>query len=185
MAKFMNFKQSMHDRINRRMDQLQRVADKLHRRVDAGQIGGEEGRIWLEQFAVGRGFQIAGGDFIIGDSINIDPEYKYIGPDILAYWGEVPLSSDPVDYVITNYFECFPSPLRVLTEWYSQLKPGGIVAMVLRNSDAYYNENPLSNKKRVSCFTVNTIKFYLERVGFTVERLETWDKEIRVVAKKP
>ena len=181
----MNFKQSMHDRINRRMDQLQRSADKLHRMIDNDQLGGEEGRIWLDQFAVGKGFQIAGGDFIIGESANIDPMQKYIAPDILAFWDEVPFG-EPVDYFVTNYFECFSSPLRILTEWYSQLNSGGTVAMVLRDADTYTDKaGPLSNKNRINCFTPITIRFYLERAGFEVTSLKATNGEIRVVAKKP
>lgn len=180
-----NFKQSMHDRINKRMEQLQKVADRLHRAIDSGQAGGEESRVWLDRFAVGKGYQIAGGDYIIGDSVNIDPMQKYLAPDILAFWDEVPFGEE-IDFVVTNYFECFPSPLRTLTEWFSQLKPRGVVAMVLRDADCYYKEKagPLANKNRVSCFNKHTIKFYFERAGFTIEIIEQVEREIRIVGRK-
>lgn len=180
-----NFKQSLHERIDRRMKQLEKVADRLHRMVDQDKLGGEEGRIWLDQYAVGRGFQIAGGDFLVGEATNIDPMTKYMGPDILAYWDEVPFGEE-VDYFVTNYFECFPSPLRTLTEWYSQLRSGGVVAMVLRDP-RFYDEpaGPMANKNRVNCFTSDTIRCYLVRAGFIIQYLAIINEEIRVVGKKP
>src|SRR3990167_4536233 len=92
----------------------------------------------------------------------------------------------PLDYVVTNYLECFPDPLRVLIDWRARLRPGGVLAIVARDSNCYEaHRGPLVNHRRVSCFTLTTLRFYLERAGCDVKGYSFAAPEMRVVAVRP
>lgn len=182
----MDSKKSMHDRIEKRIRHLQSLADRLHRLIDKGILGGEEARLWLDQWTVGIGYNIACGDFIIGESWGVDGDTAKIAPDVLLDWQHVPMEVEVIDHIVTNYLECFSDPMRTLEDWHARLKPGGIVAIVARDVDAYKGEpkGPLSNRHRRSCFSMASLKCYLEAVGFTVIREERWERELRVAARK-
>lgn len=176
----------MHDRVDARMEKLQAAANRLHRQIDKGILGGEEARIWLDKYAVGVGYNIACGDFVLGESIGVDGDAAKIAPDVLLDWQNVPLEADKLDHIVTNYFECFSDPMRILEDWYVRLKLGGWLAIVCRDADAYLPglAGPLANRHRRSCFTLKTLTYYLQATGFVIEEFERWEKELRVAARK-
>lgn len=181
----MDYRDSMRLRLQRRKDKLISYIDKLIRKVDAGILGGEPGRIWLDQFAIGNGVNLCCGDFPIGDSLGIDGDPAKIAIDIWGladhYTGEL----DPLDFVVTNYLECFPDPLGILKSWSSRIRQGGVFAAVACNVDRYENfSGPLANPRRLNCFSPAALKFYFERAGFIVKVLELEDKEIRIMGEK-
>ena len=176
---------SMHARAYEREKYMREIFSKLHRKIDEGRIGGEEGRIWLEQFCVGQGVQVCCGDFSIGDSLGIDQDLRMLATDLLAYGDRIPEALAPLDYIVTNYFECFPDPLRVLGQWASVLRPEGILGIVCRDSESYEEQaGPLTNRNRQSCFTITTLRCYLARAGFEVIQWEGLGKELRVAARR-
>jgi SAM-dependent methyltransferase len=181
-----DLKKDMHARIDARLKFLQDKADKVHRLIDRGIIGGEEGRLWLDQFAHGIGYNIGCGDFLLGDAAGVDGQKNMLASDLFMDWEEVPMQEGQADFIVTNYLEVFPNPLRILEDWVTRLKQGGVVAIVARNAEAYAGESkgPLANKRRRSCFTASTLKCYLEAAGFVVFREEKWEKELRIAARK-
>lgn len=179
-------KQKMHERLDRREEQIQSWFAKLRRLVDAEKIGGEEGRLWLDKFAVGRGLNIACGDFPIGESWGVDFDPRKVAID---YWGFgdkiIDDEFENLDFIVTNYFEYLHDPLKVLSDWSRVLKSDGILAMVMGDTDNYENSlGPLENKRRRHCFTLKTITCYLTRAGFKLVDYEIVDRELRIVAKK-
>lgn len=184
----MHDRDKMKARVDKRLKQITEWCEKLHRQIDQGVIGGESGREWLDQYAAGeKGLNIACGDFAIGDSQGVDYDDRKIA---INFWGLgdcLPHDDGELDYIVTNYLECFDRPLMVLREWYRVLKPGGILAIVARDSDQFEdNKGPMANKNRKTCFTEKTLQFHLERAGFVVRwsSIYTPDKELRVEAKK-
>lgn len=153
--------------------------------IDADRLGGEPGRIWLDQYAIGVGVNLCCGDFPIGESLGIDADPEKIAVDIWGladhYYDDLP----PLDFVVTNYLECFPDPLGVLKTWNKKLKPGGVFAVVACNTDMYANSaGPLANHRRVNCFSTLTLKAYFEAAGFKVEKVDLEDKELRLMGRK-
>lgn len=140
---------------------------------------------WLEQFAVGNGFDIAAGNFPtmmadgsgfvraidVGNHVaNFVNGFRHAG-DHLPF-----LEDSSCDFIITNYFEVFENTQRTLKEWHRVLKSGGVLAMILTDAEhPEYNKpaGPLTNHHRQHCYTSLTIRRYFERVGFkdiTVEK---------------
>jgi SAM-dependent methyltransferase len=176
---------SMHARLHQREERIHELFKKAHRLVDEGKMGGEEGRIWLEKYCVGKGVQVCCGDFSLGDSIGVDLDARKVAMDLWIGADLYYLESEPLDYIVTNYLECLPEPLRVLEEWARHVKPGGVLAIVCRDAEAYEDEaGPLVNHRRVSCFTITTLRCYLARAGFEVFAWENLQKELRVAARK-
>ncbi len=172
-------------RIDLRVEKILAHVQKLKRQIDAGQIAGEEGRVWLEQFCVGVGVQLCAGDFAIKDAIGIDTDIRKLGLDLWAYADRFVGDMAPLDYVVTNSLELFPDTLRMLTEWGRMLKTDGVFAIVGRDAEAYEEEaGPLENAHRMSCFTITTLRCYLARAGFEVFKWENFGKELRVAARK-
>lgn len=172
-------------RIDLRVEKILAHVQKLKRQIDAGQIAGEEGRIWLEQFCTGVGMQLCAGDFAIADAIGVDTDLRKIGLDLWAYADRFVGDLGPLDYVVTNCLELFPDTLRMLTEWGRMLKTGGVFAIVCRDAEAYEEDmGPLVNSRRMSCFTFTTLGCYLERAGFKVFNWENYGKELRVAARR-
>jgi len=177
----------IHERLNKREKQIASWFAKIHRQVDAGKIGGEPGREWLDKWAVGRGLNIACGDFPIGESLGMDLDAKKVAIDFWGFGDSIirdQLGEDGLDHVVTNYLECFPNPLKLLQDWHSFLKPGGIVAIVCCNSSAYEaGAGPMMNKKRINCFTYDTLSRYLIRAGFEIVECEKDGTELRIAAR--
>ena len=114
----MDYKPLMIQRIQDRKDKIISYCDKIIRLIEAGKMGGEAGRLWLEQFAVGVGLNLGCGDFSIGDSYGVDGDSRVLGMDIWAQADRY-INSGPYDYVITNYLDCFPDILGTLKNWSS------------------------------------------------------------------
>ena len=131
----------------------------------------EANRIWLDGFTGGKGFDIACGDFLIGDvvqALGVDGAPKMLGTD---YWSEGDdlkwQPSNTLDYVVSNYLDGMPAPLKALTEWYRVIKPGGAVAVISRDAETYASpRGALENGRRQSCYTQLILKNYLNRAGF-------------------
>jgi SAM-dependent methyltransferase len=182
-------KSEMHKRLDRVEERFNKDLGKLRRAIDAGRIGGEEDRLWLDaQIEEGaRGFDICCGDFPIGDSEGIDGDIRKLGVSHHFVNGEELSIADAeeLDFVVTNYFDVFPHPMSVLQEWNRVLKRGGLLALICRDADAYEGDlGPFTNKHRCSAFTTKTIRCYLTRAGFVnikVERTDTRSLRVRGV----
>lgn len=131
----------------------------------------EANRIWLDQFAAeGIGFDIACGDFLIGEvvqAIGIDGTKTQHGTDWAVDIADLKFQDDnTLDYIVSNYIDCAPAPLPAFTEWVRVLKPGGVLAAVCRDSDTYTTElGALRNIRRHSCYTDKTLRHYMTRAG--------------------
>lgn len=178
-------------RLERRKEAIADRVERAKRRVLEGRIGGEEDRIWLDEFGKeGKGLDIACGDFLIGNVDNtegVDGYLYRVGSEhFFMDGGELTNQEhDSLDFIVTNYFDVFPNVLKVLNEWHRVLKPGGRLGIVCRNAEAYGGGmGPLRNSKRVSLFTDVTLRYYLVRAGFTDVVIEKYDTSLRARAKK-
>lgn len=174
-------------RLDHRKEVLLRHFDSLYRLVDRGDLDGtEDGREWLEKYCVGVGVQLCPGDFALGNSIGIDMDNSKIATDVWGFVDQITGGLPPLDYIVTNYLEHFPDTIRILDDWASNLRPGGVLAIVCRDTDSYHNAiGPLNNDRRHQCFTRRTLTAYLARVGLGVFEWEHAEKELRIAARKP
>jgi SAM-dependent methyltransferase len=176
------YMKSLHDRLDRRVkaitDKAERIKQNYLNHKKFNDHESEANRIWLDQFANGTGFDIACGDFVIANAesttFGVDGAPKMLGTDfcvegeILSFQGD-----NTLDYVVTNYLDGIGNPLKALTEWFRVTKPGGVVAIVCRDSDAYSTPmGALSNSHRQSCYTATTLKNYLLRAGYSDVKVE-------------
>ena len=178
----------MHANLDRRQNFLMEIFASVRKDIDAGRYDNTHAcREWLERFAVGVGLNICAGEFSIGNAIGVNNDARALATDHWAFADRFAADMEPLDYIVTNYLECFPDPLRVLQDWRMRMRVGGVIAIVTRNADLYVDgdmRGPLENHRRFSCFTMGTLCFYLERAGFTVYTRETFEKEIRVAARR-
>lgn len=153
--------------------------------IEADQLGGEPGRIWLDQYAIGLGVNICCGDFSVGESLGIDKDPEKIAIDLWGLADHYYNDLGPLDFVVTNYLEFTPDPLNFIKGWTKKLKPNGIFAVVACNADKYDNwAGPLANHRRINCFTPVTLKMYFQEAGCFVHKIELEDKEVRLAARK-
>lgn len=171
-------------RLDRRREVLLRHFDSLYRLLESGDLDGTEpAREWLEKYCVGTGVQLCPGDFSLGDSIGIDIDTSKVGADVWGHVDQFTRDLPPLDYVVTNYLEYFPNTNRILRDWTTSLRHGGVFAIVTRNTDAYMDPiGPLRNERRCHCFSFRTLSAYLTRAGLRVRDWEVVDQEIRVAA---
>jgi len=168
----------MHQRVDKRSYRIHRLIETY---IEHPVVGGEEDRLWLEQYAVGTGLDIACGDFLIGMSIGIDKNNEklgqtWVGPGDTLYR----FDTDSMDYIVSNYFECFPDPSKVLREWHRVLKPGGTLAIVVANAVKYVGELGLfCNEHRLSAFTEQILSNHLHKAQFHDVNIELNEKQIR------
>ncbi|MHA2066702.1 MAG: hypothetical protein ACXABY_20210 [Candidatus Thorarchaeota archaeon] len=172
-------------RLDRRVQTITDRAEKVKRRyvADCDRIGeapGEDERLWLDQFAKGNGLDIACGDFLCGDANGVDGHERMVGCD---WWceGDELAFQEPgkLDFVVTNYLDGFANPLKALNEWWRCIRPGGIIAIITRDSDAYVGPTgPLENARRQMAYNVNTLKFFLGRAGFVNVTVVADDKRL-------
>ena len=141
----------------------------------------EANRIWLDQFTGGVGFDIAVGDFPLGagvQAIGIDGAANAFGVDWVTEGDDLRFQgNDTLDYVVTNYLDGMGNPLKCLHEWARVVKPGGTVAVVVRDADHYTTAlGALQNARRNSVFTQKTLSQYLFRVGLKSVSVEKHPK---------
>ena len=172
--------------LDRREQFLKGVFESVRKDVRLGRYDDTHAcREWLAQWCVGVGVNLCAGEFQIADSIGINTDPKALATDHWAFADRFAPELPPLDYVVTNYLECFPDPLRLLMDWHARMRKGGVLAVVARNSALYEQAmGPLENHRRSSCFSINTLCMYLERAGFSVFEIETHEKEIRVAAHR-
>ncbi len=194
--KFDNFQDYMKWRLDLRVESVRARADKCIRRFvdklsDEEAEKTESDRLWLDQFAVGSGLDIACGDFLIGaeeQAVGVDGDRRYIGADIHSEGDELAFQSpETLDYVVTNYLEGMPYPLNALNEWWRVLRPGGKLAIICRDANSYppkYLKGALSNGSRQNTYTSVTLGHYLYRAGFTDYKYEEVGGGIRATAVK-
>lgn len=182
---------SISERLDRREEYYKVAVARLRRAIEKGTIGEdtEKVRTWLEQFCIGRGLDICTGDFPIhDDAIGIDGDERKLGAHYNIQ-GEAltPIASGTMDYVVTNYFDCFPNPLQALLEWNRVLKPGSRLAFSCCNALAYVADGPmgpLGNRHRLSVFTDPTVRQLLARAEYRDISVVLLDKFLMVSAVK-
>ncbi len=148
---------------------------------------GEHERKWLDQFAKGHGLDICCGSMPIKNAMGVDLEY--LGPLCFGRVSGDNLTghkSNSADFIVTNYFDVWSSPLQALNEWHRVLKKGGILAIVGRNAEAYTDSpvGPLTTGNRSHLQTPLTIKMYLARAEFEVLEVSTVGTSLRSVSKR-
>lgn len=164
-----DYKKSMYFRLDNRLEAFKSCIERAKRYVDnLDGDGGEKDRLWLDQFVKGNGLDICCGDFIVGD-VGVDGDRNKVGADYLVSGDELTFQDpESLDYIVTNYLDAFPNPLKALNEWWRCLRKGGVLAIVCRDSDSYKNSlGPLNNAVRQSCYTKSMLSFYLFRSGFS------------------
>lgn len=187
-----NERKKMHERIDKREKFLLGVFATVREDIEAGRYDDTEpARQWMEQFCEGVGIQLCAGEFQLADSLGVNTDPKAVATDHWAFADRFAADLPKLDYLVTNYLECFPDPLRVLQDWRPRMKEGAVLAVVARDADQYQKQpgeegamGPLVNRRRVSCFTLPTLRFYVERAGYTVFRAEREGKEIRIAARR-
>ena len=163
---------AMEWRIQNRLNTIQERADKLKKYIEKckaeGGDTGEKDRQWLDQFAIGNGLDIACGDFPITGADGVDGDLKKIGADYYHEGDELVFQQPgSLDFIVSNYLDAFPNPLKALNEWYRTLKVDGVLAVVVRDADAYDNDDgPLANLHRNVLYTEKIIRQYFYRSGF-------------------
>lgn len=190
--KFTDYKDYMRWRLDRRVatiaSRVEGVKKNYIDKLPVNDDGAEADRLWLDQFAKGKGVDIACGDFLIGDAFGVDGHERQIGTDHFNEGDELTFSEPgKIDFIVTNYLDAFPNPLKALNEWYRALKfGGGVLAMTCRDAESYKNATgALSNAKRQSVYTALTLSQYLHRAGFVDVKVEkTKHGTLRAVAYK-
>jgi SAM-dependent methyltransferase len=181
---FPDYRDYMRWRLDRRVATIaERVASVKKNYIDGLSLtdelaaGSESDRLWLDKFCTpGNGLDIACGDFLHGDpdqASGVDGHERQIGTDHFNEGDELTFA-EPGKYcfIVTNYLDAFPNPLKVLNEWYRALSfKDGRVAIVCRDAEypeknKHLERGPLSNPKRQSVYTVITLPQYLKRAGF-------------------
>jgi len=197
MKKFDNYHEYMKYRLDRRVKVIRDRADKVmaryvELRTDKIENASEDDRLWLDQFANGKGLDICCGDFLIGgddQASGVDGDTRMVGTDYLQEGDELSWqTSGDLDFVVTNYLDGLPNPLNALNEWWRVLKAGGTLALICRDADSYpdkYLKGALSNGSRQNTYTKTTLKHYLYRAGFIDVVIKGSDSgSIRAHAKK-
>lgn len=158
---------SMKARLEVRRDKLNKRIDKVIRtEVTEKNSGGEDLRVWLDQFVKGTGVDICCGNFLIGETgvdssaYVVGNDYNFSGEDLSTF------EPDTMDYIVCNYFDCFDSPLKALNEWWRTLKPGGTLAFICTNAECHPLEGTLLNGKRRFLYTPHTITQFMNKVKF-------------------
>ena len=180
----------MFERLDRQKKNYLNKLERVRRKVSDGKMAGEEDRIWLDTQTqgIGHGLDIACGDFVIANTDGVDTDLDVIGPTYLFMSGdELSVYDDStLDFITTNYLDGFPNIFKVLREWHRALKPGGLLALICKDSDDYDGDlGVFCNRNRVNAFTAKTIKNYLYRTKFENVLIEKWQTSLRVRGYKP
>lgn len=176
--KFTNYQDYLIWRVKKRVDRIKSRGDSLIagfiKTTPEDMNTAEEDRIWLDGFAKGYGIDVCCGDFLVGveeQAIGVDGASSMLGTDIHVEADELSMcTTGGYDYVVTNYLDGLPNPIKGLTEWHRVLKPGGVIAIVCRDAIQADADNPingaLSNHRKQSAYCAITLKNYLNRCGF-------------------
>lgn len=192
---FRDYRDYLRWRLDRRLETVQARIEKVKRYVDglpAVEFSGDEAdRIWLDQFVKGNGLDICCGDFLLGDenqAFGVDGAEKMVGMDYFFEGDELTFAdSGVVDFIVTNYLDGLPDPLKALTEWFRCLREGGTLAVVCRDAESYPIDSMggMRNHRRVSAYTHVTLSQYLHRVGYKSIKVErTNHNTLRALAIK-
>ncbi len=191
-----NYHEYMKYRLDRRVEAVRVHAEKVYNgyvllKTDKDNNPDEEDRLWLDQFAKGNGYDICCGDFLVGgenQAIGIDGDGRKVGSDFLCEGDELAFQEPGrVDFIVTNYLEGLPYPLKALNEWWRCLKPEGVLALVCRNANKYsakYPKGALDNGSKQNTFTAVTLSHYLYRAGFKDVKIEEVGLTLRAYAVK-
>lgn len=182
----MNIKQWALDKLTKRLESINKQGERVKIFIQSNQFSGSADRIWLDQFVRGNGLDICCGNFQNPDAAGVDPDLGIIPADYFMISGDelTQVPNESLDFIITNYFECFPNPLKALHDWHRALKPGATLAMVIRDADAYSDtkdpHGALTNIRRVNTFNISTICHYVRRAGFKTKFIEKFEGTIRI-----
>ena len=176
------------ERLEKREKKLLSRIAYIKRLISAGHFdAAESDRLWLESFTVGKvGLDICAGDMVTGDSVGVDMAHDVLGVDYMTDGDNLSFAGPgDFDYIISNYFDAFPSGLAALNEWHRVLKVGGVAAFICCDSKKYNKPlGPMANKKRQSCYTTETIKCYMERAAFKNVQITESEQMLRVYGQK-
>lgn len=193
---YTNYQDYLKWRLDRRCQVIRDRADKVIRTfvelqdTEANFI--EDDRLWLDKFAVGNGLDVCCGDFLVGaedQASGVDGDEKAVGVDYFRQGDDLSFSGpDRLDFVVTNYMDGLPNPIKAFQEFHRVLKVGGKVALVCQDADAYPESDQhgaLRNPRKQSTYTRVTVKHYLSRCGFNDIKVEATDhRTLRVEGTK-
>ena len=152
---------------------------------------------WLQQFAIGHGFDIACGNYptMLADESGPVPgidERDVVG-SVLGGFVEsarklMAVDSDSCDFIISNHLEGLPHLVETLNNWYRVLKPGGVMAVMTLDAEAdrfkegsafksryAKDRGPLGNPRVLNAFTKTILHQYLARCGLQRITIEVDD----------
>lgn len=172
-------------RLDRRVQTVSDRADKVYKNfVERLTIKEkntqEDDRLWLDQFANGYGLDICCGDFLVGgedQAIGVDGAATMVGTDFLYSGDDLTFQpSDGLDFIVSNYFDAMPAPLKALNEYNRSLKSGGALALICSDAEFHHPNNPmgaLKNARKVSTYSKITLGHYMSRAHFDNIKVET------------
>lgn len=147
---------------------------------------------WLSQFSKeGKGLDMCCGDFPVAGAFGVDGAFcagVLESGFVFANAESIPELDDEIcNYIVSNYFDAMPNPLKALREWKRLLKRGGTCALICQNAESYSHQSmgPLLNGSRTSSFTQVTLYNYLARAGFTDIVIEKYNATLRVSCRRP
>lgn len=195
---YTNYHDYLKWRLDRRCKVIRDRADKAIRKFvnlqDTEQNFIEDDRLWLDKFAVGTGLDVCCGDFLVGtedqaSGVDGDDAAGLVGVDYFRQGDDLSFSgSGKLDFVVTNYLDGLPNPIKAFQEFHRVLKDGGKVALVCQDADSYPENDQygaLRNVRKQSTYTRVTIKHYLSRCDFKDITVEATDhRTLRVTGTK-
>ena len=185
--KFENYHDYLKWRLDRRCQAIRDHADKIMKDyvlklTSKDQNATEEDRLWLDQFANGNGLDICCGDFLIGgedQASGVDGDPKVVGVDYVQEGDDLSFTDrEQLDFIVSNYLDGLPNPLRALQEWGTKLKKGGVLAVTVRDADSFSEKDTLGglkNPRKQSAYSQSTLRHYLGRCGFTDIKIKRTD----------
>lgn len=147
----------------------------------------EAEHLWLMKHVVGKCVDFACGNFPTGIGLTIGVDSAIVLGNLLnGFESLTSIESASLDSLISNYLDAVPNVLDVLHDFLRCLKPGGTLALIVRDSESYDDpRGPLCNPRRFTAFTSLTLRMYLSRAGFTDIVTEKYEGTVRATARKP
>ena len=137
----------------------------------------QEEREILKKYAVGTGIDVGCGNNKIGGfGVDID---QSVNPDIICNMWNIPLPGNTQDYIVSSHcLEHTVHTIRTLKEWHRLLIVGGTLALAIPDGEC---ANPVnlgdSNYGHIQLFSIETIKRFLEFVGFKIVSSQYFEKK--------